>query len=398
MRLNWDAVGERFYDIGVDRGVLYLPGVPGVAWPGLVSVTESPDGGTATPYYLDGIKYQNVPSSEEFKATIESFSVPKEFEPCNGRVSIQNGLIVTNQRKKTFGFSYRTRFGNDFIREDFGYKIHLVYNALPTESSRTFNSFGSTSTPTVSKIDVTTLPPALSGYKPTAHLVIDSMTTPPNLLSYIEDILYGDESQSPSLPTPSELVTIFNSEGPIIQTNLATNPKALAAGTGWISNNGAYWTVAKGTAIADHPLGLSTAAKSTVVSESTTVLSMYGIDGYYNNTISRGFGCWVWIPKDGDVSCYLTDDQVGTKKITTVPAETWTWVESLAPGTGIIVIVAICADGTTGDIAYATGCNTCVDSVPTSYFDGDTTDANGYYYSWTGTSGLSTSVINSWLD
>ena len=48
-RLVWDKTGERFYETGVDRGVLYPiqeGGVysKGVAWNGLTAVTESPSG------------------------------------------------------------------------------------------------------------------------------------------------------------------------------------------------------------------------------------------------------------------------------------------------------------------------------------------------------------------
>lgn len=209
-RLNWSAVGERFYETGVDRGVLYVGDIPGVAWTGLTSVSESPTGGEAKPYYIDGIKYLNLSSAEEFEATIEAFASPPEFGPCDGTASIQNGLFVTQQPRKSFGLSYRTKIGNDVDGSDYGYKIHLVYNALAAPSGRSNNTMGDSTDPIGLSWAITTLPPAITGYKPTAHFVIDSRTTAPFRLSSIEEILYGSESGSPRLPSAQDLTSLFS--------------------------------------------------------------------------------------------------------------------------------------------------------------------------------------------
>lgn len=209
-RLDWSAVGERFYETGVDRGVLYVGNIPGVAWTGLTSVSESPTGGDAKAYYIDGVKYLNLSSAEEFEATIEAFASPPEFGPCDGTVSVQNGLFVTQQPRKPFGLSYRTRIGNDIDGTDHGYKIHLIYNALAAPSSRPNNTMGDSTDPISFSWSITTLPPSFTGYKPTAHFLIDSRMTPKETLIEIEDILYGSDASAPRLPFAQEVVDIFN--------------------------------------------------------------------------------------------------------------------------------------------------------------------------------------------
>lgn len=208
-RLTWDAAGARFYETGVDRGVLYVNGL-GVSWPGLISVSESPSGGSPRPYYIDGVKFLNLASAEEFEATINSFYSPSEFDQCDGTVPIQNGLFVTQQPRKSFSLSYRTKLGNDVDGSDHAYKIHLVYNALAAPSQRNNASISESTNPSNFSWSITTLPPSITGYKRTAHLVIDSRFTSTGVLSYVEDILYGNESGSAALPTPDELTTIFS--------------------------------------------------------------------------------------------------------------------------------------------------------------------------------------------
>lgn len=209
-RLIWGAVGERYYEIGVDRGVLYVGLDAGVAWTGLISVSESPTGGDPKPFYIDGMKYLNLAGREEFVATINAFSSPLEFGPCDGTMAIQNGLFITQQPRIPFGLSYRTQLGNDVDGLSHAYKIHLVYNALAAPSSRSNNSVGDTTDPIDFSWAITTLPPAITGYKPAAHFVIDSRFVTGTILADIEDILYGSEALQARLPTVSELVAMFS--------------------------------------------------------------------------------------------------------------------------------------------------------------------------------------------
>lgn len=208
-RIVWGARGERVYETGVDRGVLYVGVNPGVAWSGLISVPETPTGGQPKPYYLDGIKYANISAAEEFAGVINAYSSPAEFGPCDGSVAIQNGLFITQQPRNSFGLSYRTLLGNDVEGSSHGYKIHIVYNALAAPSQRANATEAATVEPIRFGWAFSSRPPAISGYKPTAHLVIDTRTADPTALAEAEDILYGTEAEAPRLPTPDELIAIF---------------------------------------------------------------------------------------------------------------------------------------------------------------------------------------------
>lgn len=208
-RLTWDARGERFFELGVDRGVLYAPSQPGVAWRGLTAVNEGHSGGEPRPYYIEGFKYLNLLSAEEFIATIEAFSAPAEFGPCDGTSQIHTGLFATEQPRKEFGFCYRTRVGNEIDGTDHAYKLHIVYNALAVPAQKNMTTIGRTVDPTKLSWTISTKPPLVTGLKPTAHFVVDSRTADPEVLSDLEDILYGTEAEPPAQPTPDDLIAMF---------------------------------------------------------------------------------------------------------------------------------------------------------------------------------------------
>lgn len=210
-RIVWDAAGERLFETGVSKGVLYVNGRPGVPWNGLLSVAEAPDGGEVTPYYVDGVKYLDFVSNEEFKAIIEAYTYPEEFGECDGTLPAGNGLFVTHQPKKSFGLSYRTNVGNDLDGLDHAHRTHIVYNATAAPTNRANKTVGDTIDPDNFSWEITTRPPIFSGYKLTAHFVIDSRETPSDLMNDVEDILYGTEGSEPRLPSAEELMFIFES-------------------------------------------------------------------------------------------------------------------------------------------------------------------------------------------
>lgn len=211
--LTWDNVGERQYETGVDRGVLYIPtgGVYdiGYAWNGLVSVTESPSGAEATAQYADNIKYLNLVSAEEFGATIEAFTYPKEFAQCDGSATPEPGISVGQQPRKGFGLSYRTRVGNDVIGTDAGYKLHLVYGALAAPTEKAFTTINDSPEAITFSWEITTSPVTVTGLKPTSILTIDSTKVDPAALLILENALYGTAGTSPRLPLPDEVIAIF---------------------------------------------------------------------------------------------------------------------------------------------------------------------------------------------
>lgn len=215
-KLVWDKTGERFYETGVDRGVLY-PQVSGaypkgVAWNGLSAVTESPSGAEATAVYADNIKYLSLMSAEEFGATIEAYMYPPEFAECDGSASLEEGVSIGQQSRKPFGLCYRTMLGNDTEGTDHGYKLHLIYGALASPSEKGYATINDSPEAMTMSWDLTTTPVAVEGFKPTASITIDSTKADPTKLAALEKILYGsDESEptEPRLPLPDEIKTLM---------------------------------------------------------------------------------------------------------------------------------------------------------------------------------------------
>jgi hypothetical protein len=208
-RLSWGTPGERYYEDGVDRGVLYVNDV-GYVWNGLISVSERPSGGEHRSYYLDGIKYLSLASAEEYEATINAISSPPEFAVCDGVRSLYQGLFVTQQKRQPFGLSYRTMI-NDDLTPDAGYKIHLVYNALAAPSERNHNT--RSDSPELMPLSwyIQAVPPVSTGmgFKPSAHFIVDSRNTPGDILTQLEDILYGNEAADARFPSQTEILNLF---------------------------------------------------------------------------------------------------------------------------------------------------------------------------------------------
>jgi hypothetical protein len=207
--LTWNNSGEHFYELGLDRGVVYVSGEDAAVWNGLTSVNEEPAGGDIKAFYLEGRKFLNLSANEEFKASIEAYAYPQALLRCMGKVAISPGLNIGNQKKIPFDFTYRTLVGNDVDGNDHGYKIHLVYNAMFGPMSRDNYSITDSPEPSNFSWEITCLPPVLSGYKPTAHFIVDSTVATSTQISDLEDIIYGTVAVNASMPTPAELVSIF---------------------------------------------------------------------------------------------------------------------------------------------------------------------------------------------
>ncbi len=225
--LQWDKVGERFYETGVDHGVLYKINPSGVydtgfAWNGLVSVTESPSGAESTKQYADNTVYLNLVSVEEFGATIEAFTYPDEFSECDGSAQPEDGVLIGQQPRKLFGLSYRTRVGNDVEGTELGYKIHLVWNCLAAPSEKAYNTINDSPEAITFSWEVSTTPIAMTSYKPTASMTIDSTKVDPTALATLEAMLYGGVGTDPSLPTPDAVLAIF--AGSVTTTAMPTAP------------------------------------------------------------------------------------------------------------------------------------------------------------------------------
>lgn len=224
-KIVWDQIGERFYETGVDRGVMYPQDgatyAGGVAWNGLTAVTESPSGAEATPVYADNIKYLNIVSAEDFGATIEAYTYPDEFAICDGTAQPAVGVVIGQQPRKPFGICYRTMLGNDTEGQDHGYKLHLIYGCMAAPSEKAYATINETPEAITFSWEVTTTPVPVTGFKPTASLVIDSTLVEATKLAELEAILYGTAGTTEPLvvavearlPLPDEVIALVGLAG-----------------------------------------------------------------------------------------------------------------------------------------------------------------------------------------
>lgn len=211
-KLVWDESGKRFFETGVDHGVLYPTDVSGeyskgVAWNGLTSITESPSGAEPTNLYADNIKYLTLLSAEDFSGTINAYTYPVEFELCDGTAELTTGVVIAQQPRKTFGLAYRTKIGSDTMGQDAGYKLHLIYGALASPSEKTRDTVNESPSAVEFSWTFTTTPVNVTGYSATAHLTIDSTKVDAAKMAAIEAILFGTDDVEPKLLMPDEVLT-----------------------------------------------------------------------------------------------------------------------------------------------------------------------------------------------
>lgn len=207
-KLLWDQIGEKFYETGVDHGILFVnDGVSygeGVAWNGLTAVTESPSGAEASPIYADNIKYLNLYSAEEFGCTIEAYTYPDEFGVCDGSADIAKGVSIGQQERKSFGFAYRTRLGNDSEGDSYGEKIHLIYGCRASTTQKGYSAVNDSPEAINFSWEVTTTPVPVKGFRPTANVIIDSTKTDEAKYNNLISIIEGTDDTYTKLTTAPE--------------------------------------------------------------------------------------------------------------------------------------------------------------------------------------------------
>lgn len=238
--LQWDLSGERLYETGVDRGVLYPQDSggdypEGFAWNGLTTVTESPSGADSNPQYTDNIKYLNLYSIEEFGGTIEAFTYPDEFAECDGTAAPSPGVAVGQQNRKPFGLCYRSRLGNDVEGTDHGYKLHLVYGATASPSEKAYATINDSPAAISFSWAFQTIPHAVTGLKPTSVIIINSAEVDATALSDLEDLLYGTAGADARLPLPDEVIDLFGGTVTVVDLNLDANQPTFANATGVVT-------------------------------------------------------------------------------------------------------------------------------------------------------------------
>ena len=214
--LKWDNPGERYYETGVKNCVLYVQNESGaypkgVAWNGITAITESPSGAESTPLYADDTKYLNLISNEEFGATIEAYTYPDEFAECDGTAELAEGIKLGQQPRKQFGLCYLTTLGNDLKKNDYGYKLHLVYGCTAAPSEKGYATINDSPEAITFSWEVSTTPVDVPGFKPTAHVELDSTKIEKTKLEKIEAKLYGTDEPSgePTLLMPDEIINML---------------------------------------------------------------------------------------------------------------------------------------------------------------------------------------------
>ena len=210
--LTWDQTGEKLYETGVQKGVLYpMDGAvygEGVAWNGLTAVNETPSGAESTKLYADDIKYLDIRSAEEFGATIEAYSSPEEFDACDGTAELANGVNIGQQNRKGFGFCYRSTIGNDTEYNNYGYKLHIIYGLTASPSERSYSTVNDSPEAATLSWEVSSTPVNVAGFKPTSIVTINSKKINAEALKEIEDALYGTVEAEPKILLPDEIKAI----------------------------------------------------------------------------------------------------------------------------------------------------------------------------------------------
>lgn len=213
-KIVWDQIGEHLYETGVKNGVLFPMSAEGtytngVAWNGLTSITESPSGAEPTNLYANNAKYLTLMSAEDFGGTIEAYTYPDEFAACDGSAALTAGVYIAQQTRKTFGLSYRNEIGNDVLGPDYGYKLHLVYGAVVSPSEKNNQTINEDPEAATMSWEFKTTPVSVTGFKPTAHIYIDSTKVDKDKLAALEAILYGTDEAEARMPLPDEVATIM---------------------------------------------------------------------------------------------------------------------------------------------------------------------------------------------
>lgn len=212
-RLIWDAVGEKFYEMGTKMGVLYPMNNEGsydngVAWNGLTAVTESPSGAEETKLYADDIKYASLRSAEEYTYTIEAYTYPEEWEPCDGSAHVAAGVTIGQQKRKAFGFSWVTTKGND-VSDEVGQKIHVAWNSTASPSEKSYATINDSPDAITFSWECSASPVNVTGHRPSCHMEIDCSKLKEKTVQAIQDKLWGNTSAEATLPSPDELIQLI---------------------------------------------------------------------------------------------------------------------------------------------------------------------------------------------
>ncbi len=284
--LQWDQVGERLYETGVDHGVLYQIDengeyADGVAWNGLTTVTESPSGAESNKQYADNTVYVNLISAEEFGGTIEAFTYPDEFGQNDGSSEPAPGVQVNQQGRRPFGLVFRSLVGNDTEGQEYGYKLHLVYGAQASPSEKAYATVNDSPEAAALSWEFSTTPVTVVGLKPTSLIVIDSTKVAADDLQTLEEILFGTTEDDPRLPSPDEVIAIFTTGVTDVDLLSVANQPSFVEGTGVITLpavTGVQWKVGGANRAPGAQPALAAGAQATVRATAQDDYNLVGDD------------------------------------------------------------------------------------------------------------------------
>lgn len=414
-KLVWDAVGQKQFEYGVDRGVLYLYDGTGVAWNGLTGVTEDGNDNTPDPSYADGVKYLNAASAEDWSGTLTAYTYPNEFLPYDGIIEVAQGFYFDNQVVRQFGLSFRSRIGNDNDAIA-GHKIHLLYHLTASPSEKEYTSTSDNSEAVEFSWDLSGVPEIVPGFRPTVHAIFDTTKMDPLLKTWIENTLYGTDTTAPRLPSLVEVMQQISdfadpSKAPVKRRNSVIEPKPATYGASfWESGGGTNNTVLDGTwcvctmvANSSGYVFAPASVDSFVSGEKVTAALTYKIDVNPGGTSATHMA--VVVHKRNGNTYYNTIRQI---RPMVVGQEETVILQFNCPADQVandfqIVVISCTASGATTAVApgfILRAKNPYIEKGTTKgiFFKGDDPDTATIDYSWEGAANASASLERSWYD
>lgn len=194
-KLTWDPK-TGVYRPGVHQGVLYLDS-GAHAWNGLISVVEEDNSTIDTSLSHEGIRHRFTQDTGYFAASVDAYTYPEEFNKYDGLESYSD-----HQARKRFGMSYRVGEGDD-------YEIHLVYNAVVSPSDNPHRTIQENANPEVFSWKLVCYGVDLTWTKSASHLIVVAKEAHPDPLALLESYIYGTDFSNPRLPSPSEVIALF---------------------------------------------------------------------------------------------------------------------------------------------------------------------------------------------
>ena len=210
-KLTWHNTGDREIEAGVSEVALFPMGnsgyESGIAWNGVTAINENPSGADVTDLYADNIKYASMTSAEKFGFTIEAYTYPDAWAECDGSKEAVTGVFLGQQPRKAFGLVYKTQIGDEaHPGMDKGYKLHIIYNCTAAPSSRGYTTINDNPDAISFSWEANSTPVAVTGYKATSAITIDSTKANSTKLTALIAKIYGDTNATPTLPDPDTIL------------------------------------------------------------------------------------------------------------------------------------------------------------------------------------------------